>query len=138
MTKSLIEGQKCPNTQYNKNPTSRCIVSKLLNDFKDNCLITRCFQSLVFLSQLRLFLSFIWVLCFCAMKYQKKIRDVGREKYQSSKDHKINSIVIWQLSKSKILLGMQELSHAKIWQVKFNLGHCSRGLETKSYGIWEV
>jgi len=36
MSMSLTEGHKSPNTQFNKNASSRWVTSKLLVDFKDN------------------------------------------------------------------------------------------------------
>ena len=35
MIMSLTEGHKCPNTQFNKNVSSRWVAFKLLDDFKD-------------------------------------------------------------------------------------------------------
>jgi len=34
--RSLPEGHKCPNAQFNMNASSRWAASKLLDDFKDN------------------------------------------------------------------------------------------------------
>jgi len=36
MSRSLNEGHKCPNTQFNKHASSRWVVTKLLDGFKDN------------------------------------------------------------------------------------------------------
>jgi len=36
MIRSLTDGHKCPNTQFNKHASSRWVASKLLDEFKDN------------------------------------------------------------------------------------------------------
>ncbi|KAJ8421507.1 hypothetical protein Cgig2_013185 [Carnegiea gigantea] len=36
MIRSLNEGHKCPNTQFNKHASSKCVATKLLDEFKDN------------------------------------------------------------------------------------------------------
>ncbi|KAJ8438951.1 hypothetical protein Cgig2_012846 [Carnegiea gigantea] len=36
MIRSLTEGHKYSNTQFNKHASSRCVASKLLDEFKDN------------------------------------------------------------------------------------------------------